>query len=360
MKLAFSWYYNISWPFYYLWPSTRKHASCVLLPSSFYSDIAKQEDTLRILFFGDLMCTKREKVPRVHPKLKALFQTSDLVIGNLESPLIRYNKNNKARDMLFRHQMSEVFLREFLSALGVDPSKCILSIANNHIGDQGVKGLQATLYHLKNLGITPVGYCRSDTVPYIRVACKGITFGISAWTQWLNRHPFKRSSGVLNLRHIQKTNWKAVKKDGRIDCLIGFPHWGHEFQHFPRAGTRKTVWELANQDFDIIVGHHPHVLQPLEKLEQTYCLYSIGNLNGPSIMNLRWPMRLCALFEVRIFSSGPNHGKIAGYTLHFYVQQSVKGGNALIPIDKSSPMIKHKMLRRLSRLFPKTIFETSE
>jgi hypothetical protein len=63
----------------------------------------------------------------------------------------------------------------------------------------------------------------------------------------------------------------------RLDRLIGFPHWDREFCHVPAAATRRTAGELARRGFDVVCGHHPHVVQGVEEIGRTLVLYSAGN-----------------------------------------------------------------------------------
>jgi hypothetical protein len=148
MKNHYPWHFLIRWPYYYSKPSIRKHTKIDLLPIS--QDFSDKE-FLRILFLGDMMTLAQ--LPTLDSSLKSMIADADFVILNCEAPV---GSNYSSKGLTFQH--SKDFISEFLNAFGIQREKCIMSIANNHIDDYGLEGIDLTLQNLKELGITAVGY----------------------------------------------------------------------------------------------------------------------------------------------------------------------------------------------------------
>jgi poly-gamma-glutamate synthesis protein (capsule biosynthesis protein) len=303
------------------------------------------------MFFGDLMCMKGERVPLISRSLKELLGSAHWVVGNCESPVTTQEMQLNASHNYFRHKMSVEFVEAFISELGVSAGQCVLSVANNHIGDQGEEGLRITLQNLESIGVTTVGKKRLGELSVAKIRERGLTVGIAAWTHWLNRDVFRNATGVLGVDDIIVNDWEAQKEKEKLDCLVGTPHWEYEFRHFPKSNTRATAKELTKRGFDILVGHHPHVIQPLERFDNSLCLYSLGNLNGPSFPFLCWPLRLGCVFEILIFSSGPNKGRLAGYEIHPFVQEKRRNRTELCRLNELPDEKKKKFVNRLSLTF---------
>lgn len=317
-------------------------------------------ETVSILFVGDLMCMGNDRVPDIDPRLRALVSSADLVIGNCEAPVTRSSARPDA-SYLFAFEMAEEYLRTFLERLGVRRGRCVLSVANNHIGDQGRQGLEATLRRLRSLGVTPVGHrTRDGPIVSVRVGAVGVT--VAAWTNWMNQDVFDAGEGVWRtdqIAQIPERAWAERKENLATDCLIGSPHWDYEFRHFPASETRALARRLMGDGFDLLVGHHPHVVQPIEWLDGGICLYSVANLNGPTSLLVSWPSRLLGVFEVRLMAAGRFRGRVAGYTMHPFVQLGRKRDVSIVPLDGAPRRLRLKLEERLRLVYPPTRSGTS-
>ena len=165
MGSPYPWHYTLRWPYYFFRPSIKRHVELEPRPPSYSFELVKNEDTIRLMFFGDMMPVR-----------------GDLVIGNCEAPI---TYKTKACGSVF--QISTDFVRVFLMELGVSPERCVLSVANNHIGDQGQEGLGITLEHLMSIGITPIGHRNSNQRPIKRIICNRLRLGI-AQSKYLSSH----------------------------------------------------------------------------------------------------------------------------------------------------------------------------
>jgi poly-gamma-glutamate synthesis protein (capsule biosynthesis protein) len=318
--------YDLRWPWLHLWPSTTEHVPLTRRPIA--HDFTTEPVVARVACFGDLMGLTGDRLPAIAPELAALFRTADLIVGNCEAPVTHDEKDPRAF-YVQRFRMATAYLREALDRLAIDPRRTVLSIANNHIGDQGDAGVDATLERMEALGVGVAG-SRAEPV----VVRRGI--GIVAWTHWLNQ-PCDR---VLRTADVIGRDFRAPG----ISTLLASPHWEWEFQHFPSAETIEQARALAACGFDAIAGHHPHVVQPIAWFGTTVCQFSLGNLMART---LTWPHRLISILELRVGASG----RIAGYTCHPFVQLD----DRIAPLWTIPARLRNKLTRRLGLLFDRDL-----
>lgn len=184
---------------------------------------------------------------------------------------------------------SPIEIGETLKDCGVD----IVSIANNHTLDKGERGvLKATdNWDLLNMPYTG-GFRSQDDRDTIRTIEKnGIKFSFLAYTYGTNGIPVPKGKDYLvNLigdGSQIKTDITEARKIS--DVVVVSLHFGNEYQRQPNEEQKKLVNELAEHGADIIMGHHPHVLQPATWItrsngEKVFVAYSLGNF----ISGQRW------------------------------------------------------------------------
>lgn len=219
-----------------------------------------------------------------------VLRTADVGVVNLETP-VTDNAKAVTRSLLFNAPSSMV---RALAAAGVK----VVSTGNNHARDQHLTGLLETLRHLDAAGIQHVG-----TGPSLAAAwepavmeVKGVRFGFLSFTRLLNgfsnpkasedphvayvpypEHVAQRGVSVANA--VERVRMAA----GRCDVLIVMVHWGREYTAAPNAADQKLGRALIDAGAAAVIGHHPHVLQPLESYmtasgRKGLIAYSLGNL----------------------------------------------------------------------------------
>jgi len=157
----------------------------------------------------------------------------------------------------------------------------VATLANNHMADKGAAGLQATIEALEARGIHTVGAHAADMPGYIMVEKQGIRIGILSYTYGTN-------SGLGDKNWtIDRIDTDRIRADVEIvrpqcDFLIAAMHWGEEYQKTPSKGQQAMAQTLADLGIDLIIGSHPHVMQPAAWLtgstgNETLCVYSLGN-----------------------------------------------------------------------------------
>lgn len=212
---------------------------------------------------------------------------SDIVVGNLESPLLDSSLAKKT-DFYGNPQFAG-----FLKDCGVN----VLNIANNHILEHGKLGYEETLKALRNSNIDIVG--DNNKVLYLQKEdCKIAIAGFCNVD--LDRFDNNGCFSVLNEQNVMSA--LDEMHDKGVDLKIFTFHWGNEYIHRPSMMQRNLAYKLIDAGANIIVGHHSHVIQPYEKYKEGHIFYSLGNFcfNNPfQSRQYSKGMGTCVSFDVK-------------------------------------------------------------
>jgi len=300
---------SLRWLVHLAHPSWIQHAPLNRQPLS-ANMLAPTSDhrTARIVLFGDLMPFADRRELTVTPSIRKLFQQADLVIGNCETPVAAQTSIKP-----FVFVMGTDRIRAALEAMGVrqTPERCVLNIANNHAGDHREDGFAETLTQLGSLGVTVAGVQR-DGVPFVPTIQVGSAhIAVLGWTEWINRDRFPQGLGICRHEHVDRQI--ADAREAGADCLLGFPHWDFEFCMFPSGQTVQTARNLLSRGITALIGHHPHVVQPVARYPEGLCIYSLGNATPLPTRTARWPMTVGAVLCLDVVSEGNDVGAIVSY-----------------------------------------------
>lgn len=173
-------------------------------------------------------------------------------------------------------------LGDQLTELGFD----IVSIANNHMLDMTTPGLIDTIEYWRTKDVTLIGGYENEEIynkPVV-VEKNGISIVLLSYTYATNG--FKPSSDYdVVVPYLEKEQLiediRCVKSAG--DTLIVSVHWGEENSFEPTAEQRELAQVMCDEGVDVIIGTHPHVIQPVEWISsdngnKTLCIYSLGDL----------------------------------------------------------------------------------
>ena len=202
------------------------------------------------------------------------LSAADIAICHLETPLSRDNRR------LSTYPLFSVpyELADAIADAGYDGC----STASNHAIDAGAAGVDATLDHLDRVGIGHSGTARAvweswRTTLYeaggVRVAHLAYTYGLNGLT------PPPGEEWRVNMIDLERILGAALIADaGGADFVVLSLHWGVEQESAPTSEQRALAQTLlASPYVDLIVGHHAHVVQPVEKFGAEYVLYGLGN-----------------------------------------------------------------------------------
>lgn len=234
----------------------------------------------RILLGGDVMLSRyvgivaRQKSDPGWPlhDVSELLSSADIAFANLESP---FSDQGRVVDkgMVFK---AEPDMIQALVRAGID----VVSTANNHARDCGRYGVEYTLDWLDQHGIRAVGTgptaeaARQGTV----LDRNGVRFGFLAYTfdQSNGNHP-DLDDRVAMMNHGQvAADVKSMLE--RADVVIASMHAGAEYQRKPNAQQEAFAHAAIDAGASVVVGHHPHVTQPVESYGNGVIFYSLGNL----------------------------------------------------------------------------------
>lgn len=171
----------------------------------------------------------------------------------------------------------------------------VVNLASNHALDKGQKGLLTSIEAVGAQGFDAVLGCFASAeeagVPAL-VEKQGITLGFLSYTYGTNGIAVPADKPYLvSLIDEEKIQSDMQALRPQCDALIVSLHWGLEYQLTPSDAQRALGQKVADWGADVIIGHHPHVLQPVEMLTradggQTLCVYSLGNfVSGQHKMN---------------------------------------------------------------------------
>jgi poly-gamma-glutamate synthesis protein (capsule biosynthesis protein) len=200
-----------------------------------------------------------------------ILKSTDLAFCNLECPLSTRGIPQKRR-FLFRANPQ---LASSLHTNGFD----VVSLANNHTLDYGRDAMLDTVNAVRESGMTPVGAGknRADASRVKIVKRNGLRVGFVAYSDLPNYSvvplPDKPTIAGLDTDSLPK-EIKAAKM--KCDALVVSIHWGSEYMKIPTE-RQKTIAHLCiDNGADLILGHHPHVLQPVEVYKGKPIVYSMG------------------------------------------------------------------------------------
>lgn len=207
-------------------------------------------------------------------KIRDYLKSADLVFGNLETP-ITPGPEIPDFEMIFR---SNPGTEQALKQAGFS----ILSLANNHTQNFGEKGLKDTLSYLGNAGIKYVGAGENEQEAYqpVYIEKKGIRFALLAYNDTdvvpASYEAIGNHAGTAFMR-IDKMTEAVKEAKQKADFVIVSIHAGTEYVNKPNASQVNFAHAAVEAGADLVIGHHPHVVQTLEKHKGKYIFYSLGN-----------------------------------------------------------------------------------
>jgi poly-gamma-glutamate synthesis protein (capsule biosynthesis protein) len=195
---------------------------------------------------------------------------SDLVVGNLEAP---FTEGGTPFEKSFTFRVPPPH------AVGLKQAGFnLLSLANNHILDFGIEGLISTLETLEGLGISTAGAGRSEeeacAPAYLEMDGQRIAFLAYSLTFPVEFYARADTAGTCFPRNLED-QVRAARQ--AADFVIVSFHWGAEKRTTPKPYQVEVAHRAIDAGADLVVGHHPHVLQGLEVYHNRLIAYSLGN-----------------------------------------------------------------------------------
>ena len=183
--------------------------------------------------------------------VKDIFENDDLTLVNLETTFTTAKKKAK-KTFRFKGDPSYVNILK-------EGSVEMVNIANNHIYDYLQKGFDYTIETLEQAGIL---YSGEGHIAFFET--KGITIASLGYCGW-----------STSIKDQVKRDIEDVR--AKADLVIVSFHWGKERSNYPNEIQKELGRFAIDQGADLVAGHHPHVIQGIEKYQGRYIVYSLGN-----------------------------------------------------------------------------------
>jgi poly-gamma-glutamate synthesis protein (capsule biosynthesis protein) len=229
---------------------------------------------------------KHKGIPWI-TRINEIVGVNDLVIGNLESPLIDEDKTVKKT--FFGHPGFASFLKNS----GID----VVNVANNHILEQGSHGFKSTINILNNGKLDSVGHTEGNKSKINYKQIKGLKIAIAGFSN-VDLNVIQNDNHFATLNEDNVIDTLKMMKQQNADIKILCFHWGDEYIHVPSLEQRMMAYRFIDNGADIIAGHHPHVIQPYEEYKNRHIFYSLGNFIFDYIHSEMVSIGLVAFIEI--------------------------------------------------------------
>ncbi len=225
-----------------------------------------------------LIAAKGGKAPLA--KVASLLRAADLTIANLETTLSNRGTavTGKPANLIFNGDPRGI---ASITSSGID----LVSLANNHAMDHGRPALIDTLAALDKAGVGHAGAGLDSKAAWkpALITVKGHTIAYVTATQILPAHFASGTdrAGVAVGRPISRAvaAVRAAKK--KAEFVIVSIHWGIEQSYTPNAGQKRDARALIDAGADVVLSHHPHVMQGIDTYKGKLIAYSLGNFLFP-------------------------------------------------------------------------------
>jgi poly-gamma-glutamate capsule biosynthesis protein CapA/YwtB (metallophosphatase superfamily) len=154
----------------------------------------------------------------------------------------------------------------------------VVTLANNHLTDCGREGVIETLKALRSAGVAPVGAAENEAAAHLPLIQPIGSFKIGLLGYYWNRRTAATAdlpgSAMGTPEHLQ-ADIGALRP--QVDRIVVEFHWGIPYQREPLPEDREIARFAVDCGADVVVGHHPHVIQPIEVYRGCPIFYSVGN-----------------------------------------------------------------------------------
>ncbi|EEI83102.1 CapA family protein [Anaerococcus tetradius] len=186
----------------------------------------------------------------------------------------------------------------------------VVTTANNHALDTDEEGVQTTIEAIKEAGLDFVGTKakESDKILYkeingIKVAILAYTYGANGKEDLLDVRDEVSSLNYLNEENV-KSDIEEAKKNS-CDFIIVYPHWGIEYESYPTDETIKLAHKMVDWGADLVIGNHPHVVQPVEVYKsedgrEGIIAYALGNFISKQSLEVSGDIRVEQALSIEV------------------------------------------------------------
>jgi poly-gamma-glutamate synthesis protein (capsule biosynthesis protein) len=260
-------------------------ASFISSPSETVKVTKDPNSQLTITMVGDMMfgrnikdyIASRKGYDYSFEHVLPYFRASDYVTGNFENPITSKEEDEYKKADKFIHISTEKEAATALKKAGFHS----VTLANNHMLDYGPDALSETIEAFAKAGVDTVGAGR-DYTDARRVSYKevnGIRIAIVGLSEVMPKEfaAKKNRAGIASMKNVKSLVPLIVKAKRGADLVIVHAHWGAEYDSGAHPVQEQLGRIMIDAGADIVIGHHPHVLEPVEIYNGGVIFYSLGN-----------------------------------------------------------------------------------
>ncbi len=245
-------------------PFLPQHALAPIAP--IVEALVPKDTSIKVLFVGDIMLDRSVAVharevgdEALFKGVEQLFGGHDLLIGNLEGTLTTQPSIAQQNNSILRFTFDPHYAN-LLASLGFSA----VSLANNHALDFGKSGYDETRSYLDTVQIGSFGAPYNDAHLALKINVKDKILCMVGY------HSLYKSDYSMIIEKI---------KNVRLLCnyVVVMAHWGEEYKLEPIAQQQEAAHAFIDAGADLIIGSHPHVVEPLEVYNNHAIFYSLGN-----------------------------------------------------------------------------------
>lgn len=244
---------------------------------------------IKIIGVGDIMpggITTGKKSGYATSEIFNILQSGDLCVGTLETaignqPTFYHEKMSREGDVIYALDRDLSKLKE----MNIN----IVSLANNHFFDLGIDGAMHTIELLDKLGIKHVGGGRNleEASKAIIETINGETVAFLGFCDYEKKHvgwcPYATSNSPgVNPMYKEHVQSEIKKYKAICDYVVVIPHWGKEHTYTTTLHVYKAAKAMIKAGADLILGSHPHRVQPVINFKKSSVAYSMGNFFFPN------------------------------------------------------------------------------
>jgi len=272
-----------------------------------------------------------------------VLRDADVAMVNLECPITdRGVRQTKPFTFRMRPHCASA-----IPEAGID----IVNLANNHIYDFGREGLFDTIRYLDSLGIHHTGAGRTAEEAHRGVVrdIRGVRLGFLGYYGGGEAPVARGKNPGVALRDIAtiSRDIERMRREDSVHYIVVNFHWGVEKAQYPEPSQVSFARAVIDAGADAVIGHHPHVLQGIERYHNGVIVYSLGNFifggNSRATYNT-------VIFEIRLTGFGPEYAVLPVGVDRWQA--------TLLAGFEAESVLDH--VRQLSAQFPATIFHDKE
>ena len=221
-----------------------------------------------------------------------LLKRGAIVCGNLEGP---FAHESDRQDRTFSYRV-EPKLAHALKSANVN----VVTLANNHLTDCGRQGVLETFEALNAAGVHKIGAGKSEISAHAPLIMDAGSLRVGILGYYWNKRcaaTIDQPGSAMDTEAWLKADIEALRS--RVDRVVTVFHWGVPYERLPRPDDQAKARLAIDLGSDLVIGHHPHVIQPLEVYKGCPIFYSVGNFTFGSGNSKAEGLMVAARFEAK-------------------------------------------------------------